>query len=61
MIVTHSGRFHADEVFATGTMGELTPVKEIDGRQIENKSGSTIRKQLNELMAQSLESHCVKL
>ena len=27
--------FHAaDEVFTTGTMGELTPVYEIDGRQI---------------------------
>jgi branched-subunit amino acid aminotransferase/4-amino-4-deoxychorismate lyase len=29
--------FHAaDEVFTTGTMGELTPVNEIDGRQIGN-------------------------
>jgi branched-subunit amino acid aminotransferase/4-amino-4-deoxychorismate lyase len=29
--------FHtADEVFTTGTMGELTPVKEIDGRTIGN-------------------------
>ena len=27
--------FHsADEVFTTGTMGELTPVTEIDGRKI---------------------------
>ena len=27
--------FHsADEVFTTGTMGELTPVNEIDGRRI---------------------------
>jgi branched-subunit amino acid aminotransferase/4-amino-4-deoxychorismate lyase len=27
--------FHAaDEVFTTGTMGELTPVREIDGRLI---------------------------
>jgi hypothetical protein len=32
--------FHtADEVFTTGTMGELTPVYEIDGRRIG--SGST--------------------
>jgi branched-chain amino acid aminotransferase len=31
--------YTADEVFATGTMGELTPVKEIDGRTIHNKSG----------------------
>lgn len=38
--------YNADEVFTTGTMGELTPVYEIDGRVIENKSGSTMRKQI---------------
>ncbi len=51
----------ADEVFATGTMGELTPVKEIDGRSIENKTKSTLRKQLNELMYDQLSERCVKL
>ena len=30
--------YTADEVFATGTMGELTPVIEIDGRSIINRS-----------------------
>ncbi len=30
--------YTADEVFTTGTMGELTNVKEIDGREIMNKS-----------------------
>jgi branched-chain amino acid aminotransferase len=30
--------YNADEVFATGTMGELTPVTEIDGRKITNHS-----------------------
>lgn len=34
--------YNADEVFTTGTMGELTPVKEIDGRIIENKSKSNL-------------------
>ena len=29
--------YNADEVFTTGTMGELTTVKMIDGRRIENK------------------------
>lgn len=29
--------YNADEVFATGTMGELTPVGEIDGRKIERQ------------------------
>ena len=38
--------YNADEVFTTGTMGELTPVYEIDGREIQNKSNSTIRVQL---------------
>ncbi len=31
--------YSADEVFATGTMGELTPVMEIDGRKVINQSG----------------------
>lgn len=30
--------YGADEVFATGTMGELTPVVELDGRVVVNKS-----------------------
>ncbi|HYG18572.1 MAG TPA: aminotransferase class IV [Ohtaekwangia sp.] len=30
--------YNADEVFACGTMGELTPVTEIDGRKITNTS-----------------------
>lgn len=30
--------YNADVVFATGTMGELTPVTEIDGRKIVNRS-----------------------
>ncbi|MDQ3019092.1 MAG: aminotransferase class IV [Bacteroidota bacterium] len=34
--------YNADEVFTTGTMGELTLVKEIDGRKIENKSKSDL-------------------
>lgn len=38
--------YNADEVFTTGTMGELTPVKEIDGRLIENKAGSSIKDRL---------------
>ncbi len=34
--------YNADEVFASGTMGELTPVTEIDGRKIRNLSGKKI-------------------
>ena len=34
--------YNADEVFTTGTMGEITPVTEIDGRIIVNKSNSDL-------------------
>lgn len=40
--------YNADEVFATGTMGELTPVVEMDGRKIENRSGKPILKMIRE-------------
>lgn len=38
--------YTADEVFGSGTMGELTPVKEMDGRPINNRSGNSLLKQL---------------
>ena len=34
--------YTADEVFTTGTMGELTRVREIDGREIVNRSGQEL-------------------
>ncbi|MEJ1240713.1 aminotransferase class IV [Chryseolinea sp. T2] len=40
--------YTADEVFATGTMGELTPVTEMDGRAITNKSGKNTLKQIQD-------------
>jgi branched-chain amino acid aminotransferase len=39
--------YNADEVFTTGTMGELTPVVEIDGRKIENRSGKVLFDKIN--------------
>lgn len=53
--------YNADEVFATGTMGELTPVLEMDGRKIENKAGTNLRTTLSDLMAKARVSHCEKL
>lgn len=53
--------YNADEVFATGTMGELTPVVEIDGRKIENQSGTSLRGQLEEAFHQMIPSHCEQL
>jgi branched-chain amino acid aminotransferase len=37
----------ADEVFTSGTMGELTPVTEIDGRKIENKNNSKVLEKIH--------------
>ena len=34
--------YTADEVFASGTMGELTPVIELDGRKVINRTGKEI-------------------
>jgi branched-chain amino acid aminotransferase len=49
--------YGADEVFCTGTMGELTPVVEIDGRKIENQSGSNLLEQLQALFIQEIPNH----
>lgn len=48
--------YNADEVFVTGTMGELTAVGEIDGRFIENKSDSKILDQLQNLFREKVKS-----
>ncbi len=48
--------YNADEVFTTGTMGELTPVIEIDGRTIENKSGEKIRDKIYEVFKKLTET-----
>ncbi len=40
--------YTADEVFTTGTMGELTRVREIDGRQIVNKHDISVLEQIQD-------------
>ncbi len=40
--------YNADEVFTTGTMGELTAVSEIDGRAIVNKKESSLLEKINQ-------------
>jgi branched-chain amino acid aminotransferase len=40
--------YNADEVFACGTMGELTPVVEIDGRKIRNRSERKITEEIHQ-------------
>jgi len=53
--------YNADEVFTSGTMGELTPVVEIDGRKIENKSGSNIREKIMQEYHRMTEKDSVEI
>ncbi len=41
--------YAADEVFTTGTMGELTPVLEVDGRRIVDRSRANVTPRLQHL------------
>ncbi|QSE98109.1 branched-chain-amino-acid transaminase [Fulvivirga lutea] len=52
--ISISEMYSADEVFVTGTMGEITPVLEIDGRKINSKKGAMTSK------IQALYSELVK-
>jgi branched-chain amino acid aminotransferase len=49
--------YTADEVFGSGTMGELTPVKEIDGRAIINRSGQQVLKKLQKYFHEAIPSY----
>lgn len=53
--------YNADEVFATGTMGELTPVIEIDGRKIENKSKSLLLEKIHKAFLELIPKYCERL
>ncbi len=53
--------YNADEVFASGTMGELTPVIEIDGRLIENKNRSRILERIRERFLKIRSAYCVPI
>ena len=44
--------YAADESFVTGTLGSITPVNEIDGRKIEDKSNHKITEKLQSLYLQ---------
>lgn len=46
----------ADEVFTTGTMGELTRVRAIDNREIINQSGASVLEQIQRLFRQETET-----
>ncbi|MTI41582.1 aminotransferase class IV [Fulvivirga lutimaris] len=42
--ISISEMYTADEVFVTGTMGEITPVLQIDGRKIGESTGAVTKK-----------------
>jgi len=41
--------YAADEAFGTGSMGELTPIIEVDGRILQNRTGSQMTRELIKL------------
>lgn len=57
--LTLSQFYNANGVFATGTMGELTPVVEIDGRSISKEDG--LQKRIIALYNKEVRRLCEKL
>lgn len=57
--LTLSQFYNADGVFATGTMGELTPVVEIDGRLISQDN--PLMKQILSIFSDNIKSFCEPL
>jgi branched-chain amino acid aminotransferase len=53
--------YNADEVFACGTMGELTPVVEIDGREIRNKSSKKIMEKIHQYFQDLIPKYSEKI
>lgn len=53
--------YNADEVFCSGTMGELTPITAIDGRKIENRSNTKNCQNLVALFEGVREKYCIKV
>lgn len=57
--LTLSQFYNADGVFATGTMGELTPIVEIDGRIVSKDD--KLQKKIIELFVKEVRGLCEKL
>lgn len=53
--------YNADEVFACGTMGELTPVHEIDGRRIVNRNEDSITERLRAAFHELVPKYCQEI
>ena len=50
--------YAADEVFTSGTMGEMTPVREIDGRKIINEAGHELLPQITAAFKKRIPELC---
>jgi len=53
--------YTADQVFCTGTMGEITPIVEIDGRIIEAKQTNDILTRIKHSFEMKIPIHSVKV
>ena len=53
--------YTADEVFCSGTMGELTPITQIDGREIPHKYEGSRLQELNKLFESVRSKYCIQL
>lgn len=53
--------YTANEVFATGTMGELTPVTEIDGRKITNESSVNLLDKIQATFRGKAKELCIPM
>jgi branched-chain amino acid aminotransferase len=53
--------YRADEAFCTGTMGELAPVREVDGRMIGNGQCGPMTARLSELFAELTRTEGVRV
>ena len=53
--------YSADHVFCTGTMGELTPIRMIDGREIALIKGQKTFDKLNKLFESKIQHYAIKV
>ncbi len=53
--------YNADQVFCSGTMGELTPITHIDGRRIENRSDNERLTELIDHFEKRIPKYCIEL
>jgi len=52
--------YTADYVFCTGTMGELTPITEIDDRAIRMNDSSGLYHKIGKLWLESIPNYCIQ-